>query len=102
MPWRRDGGGVQRVVTRTPEDATTVRQVRLHLRGIRDRILRGDFPWQAKPGGVVLVGYRDVPAGGELTFQTQDAGVAAALHVWFNAQAADERANVVIAHRLRR
>lgn len=98
----QDGGGVQRVVAATPHDAATVRQVRLHLRDIRDRILRGDFPWQAKASGSVLVGYRDVPAGGELAFQAEDAGVVAALHGWFEAQAADERANVIVAHGLRR
>jgi hypothetical protein len=97
-----DNGGVQRVVAKSADDAARMRLVRLHLHDIRDRIPRGDFPWQAKASGTVLVGYRDVPTGGGLTFQAQDAGVVAALHEWFNARAADERANVAIAHRLRR
>jgi hypothetical protein len=59
------------VVARQPDDEATVRQVRTHLHGIRDRILDGDSLAPAQ--GHIVVGYRDVPGGGELTFHARDA-----------------------------
>jgi hypothetical protein len=73
-----------------------VRQVRTHLHGIRDRFLDGDSLASAQ--GYSVVGYRDVPSGGELSFTALDAALVAALHDWFNAQTSVEEANAVVAH----
>ncbi len=104
-------GGIQRAVGRQPDDEATVRLVRTHLRDIRDRFVRGGLAEPGHDGGAsaparlahaapgsVLVGYRDIPGGGELTFQTREAALVAALHDWFNAQASVEEANAVVAH----
>jgi hypothetical protein len=109
-----DDGGVQRAVARAADDATTVRLIRVHLRDLRDQLLRGDLGALQESGGarhpripqpphgaagVLLAGYRDVPDGGEITYQRRDAALVAALHAWFRALAAGEGVNVVIAHR---
>ena len=113
MPFDLDGtthvfdvtkrGGVQTVVADRPEDADQVALVRSHLRTERDRFSAGDFGDPAEvhghgmPGLEVLearsdalvITYVDVPAGGRVTYRSDDLSVVAALHDWFAAQLAD-------------
>lgn len=96
-------GGVQTVVADRRQDADQVALVRSHLRSERARFSAGDFGDPAEvhghemPGLKVLearsdalvITYVDVPAGGRVTYRSQDPGVVAALHDWFAAQLAD-------------
>ena len=106
-------GGIQHVVARDSSDEAQVRSVRHQLRSIRDAFLRGEIPAPAyggragvaaiallntAPPGSLLVGYRDIPDGGELSYRTWDARLAAALHAWFAAQVAEPQGSAVVAH----
>jgi len=102
-------GGVQRVVADRPGDSEQVALIRSHLRHEADRFRAGDFGDPASihghemPGLAVLersaarlaITYRDVPAGGEVTYRSDAPEVVAALHDWFGAQLADHGAHAV-------
>ncbi len=97
-------GGTQQVVTRNAGDAQQVALVRQHLREIREQFLKGDFSGPSHihganmPGlaqlktaqpGQLAIAYRDIPAGAELSYTTNETNLVAALHQWFDAQLAD-------------
>ena len=96
-------GLVQTVVADDPTDRRQVDLVRSHLRAEAARFERGDFGDPARihgddmPGlarlrehrGAVVVGYRSIGGGGEITYRTQDPELVAALHAWARAQTTD-------------
>lgn len=96
-------GGVQTVVADDPNDAEQIALVREHLIDEAERFRRGDFGdpamihGQEMPGLAVLesssdsltVSYREVPAGGEITYRSTEPEVVQALHDWFAAQLSD-------------
>jgi hypothetical protein len=96
-------GGVQTVVADRPQDADQIALVRSHLRSERAHFSGGDFGDPAAvhghemPGLAVLearsealvITYVDVPAGGRVTYRSEDPEVVTALHDWFAAQLAD-------------
>jgi hypothetical protein len=96
-------GGIQTVTADQPDDAQQVRLIREHLREEAAAFAQGDFGDPATihgrdmPGlaalqaGVDRIGleYKDLPAGGQLTYTTGDPTLIAALHDWFDAQASD-------------
>ncbi|HEY8524597.1 MAG TPA: hypothetical protein VIL48_06525 [Acidimicrobiales bacterium] len=98
-----DDGLVETVVAEDPADSEQVRLVRRHLAGEAERFARGDFADPAvihgdgMPGlaelragaARIAVTYREVPAGGRITFRTADPDLVAALHRWGEAQVAD-------------
>jgi hypothetical protein len=101
-------GGIQRVVAKRSDDAAQAALVRRHLRDIEQQFRRGDFSGPshihgaAMPGlaqlkaarpGQVAITYREVPAGAELEYRSQDAQLVTALHQWFDAQLADHGAD---------
>jgi len=106
-------GGTQRVVAKNPSDKTQVRLIREHLRSIGEQFRNGDFsaPSQihgddmpglaqlkaAKPGQI-SIDYKDVRAGGQLTFRTHDATLIVALHEWFGAQLSDHGPDAIEGH----
>ena len=110
---RTTRGGVQRVVAKDPADAAEVGLVRGHLRALAGRFEQRDFSepahihGQAMPGLATLakakpsdltIDYRDVPAGGKLTFRGGNARIVAALHAWFDAQLSDHGADAMAGH----
>lgn len=96
-------GGIQTVLADDPTDAEQVALVRGHLADEAERFQRGDFGDPAMihgmemPGlgvlessvGSLTVSYREVPAGGAVTFRSSDPQVVQALHDWFAAQLSD-------------
>lgn len=106
-------GGVQRVVVRSAGDTQQVKLVREHLRDIQAQFGKGDFSGPthihgvempgladlkaARPGQVVI-GYKEVDGGAELTYRTADAKLVAALHRWFDAQLSDHGADAMAGH----
>lgn len=93
-------GGVQRVEVRDPKDAEQVALIRQHLKMEAERFARGDYSdpvhlhgadmpglaeLKADPSGL-RVSYRDLPAGGQITFETEDLRLLTAVHRWFGAQ----------------
>ncbi len=110
---KTDGGGVQRVVARQPSDAAQVKLVRQHLREIEAQFRAGNFAGPAHihgadmpglvelksaPAGAVAISYRDVPAGGELSYRSADGALVTALHAWFDAQLADHGHDAMAGH----
>lgn len=108
-----ESGGIQRVVAKDPADEMLVRLVRQRLRDIRDALLLGDIPGPVPSGGSgvpglerlrgaapgsLVVGYRDIPAGGELTYYSRNAALVDVLHDWFDTLASDPGADAVVAH----
>lgn len=103
-------GGIQRVIAKKPSDMRQIALVREHLRAIQTQFGNGDFsaPTQihgpAMPGlselkaarpGQIEIRYRDVEAGAELTYRTEDKTLVSALHRWFDAQLADHGADAM-------
>ena len=100
---KRAGGGVQTVVADDPSDTEQVRLVREHLAREAEAFRAGRFDdpmaihGSEMPGlaalrssaGRIEIEYADVAAGGRITFTTDDAALADALHAWFDAQLAD-------------
>lgn len=110
---KNETGGVQQVVAKVAGDESQVALIRQHLRDIQSQFLRGDFSGpghihgQAMPGlselkaakaGQIAIVYRDVKDGAELTFQTSDAKLVAALHQWFDAQLSDHGSDAIEGH----
>lgn len=98
-----DDGLVQTVVADDPDDADQVALVREHLAHEAERFVAGDFADPAAihgddmPGLAALeegaadidVTYADTPAGGRITYTTDDAHLVTALHDWGAAQVSD-------------
>jgi hypothetical protein len=97
-------GGAQQVVAKAAGDDVQTKLIRQHLQDIQAQFLKGDFSGpahihgQAMPGlaeltaakpGQIVIEYRDIKDGAELTYKTSDAKMVAALHKWFDAQLSD-------------
>lgn len=106
-------GGVQQVVVKNANDTEQVRLTRLHLREIRDQFRRGDFSGptrihgQDMPGlaelkaskpGHIAITYKDIPAGAELSYTTENAALVSALQRWFDAQLSDHGKDAMSDH----
>ncbi len=100
-------GGVQRVVVKDPGDTHQITLIRSHLRKEAARFAAGDFRdpmaihGATMPGVVALrrgfasvdVQYATLARGAMITYTTEDAGLIAALHQWFDAQLMDHGAH---------
>jgi hypothetical protein len=98
-----DDGGLQSVLADDPADGDQVALIRIHLREEVAAFKQGDFGDPATIHGHEMPGlsalesnsdkltitYRDLPAGGEVTYRSSDATVIQALHDWFQAQLMD-------------
>jgi hypothetical protein len=97
-------GGVQRVIVKNPLDTAQVNLIRQHLLDIQQQFLKGDFSGPSHlhgpemPGlaqlknakaGQIVIAYREVQRGAQLTYTTSEATLVAALHKWFEAQLSD-------------
>ncbi len=106
-------GGTQRVVAKVPTDTRQVRLVRRHLHEIQTQFLEGDFSGPSHihgnemPGlvelkaaqpGQVVIDYKDISGGAELSYRTADTKLVAALHAWFDAQLSDHGTDAMAGH----
>jgi hypothetical protein len=106
-------GGTQRVVARRTADSAQVKLVRAHLREIQTQFRERNFSapehihGHEMPGlselkaarpGEIAIRYRDVRAGGELTYRTANPALVAALHSWFDAQVSDHGHDAMAGH----
>jgi hypothetical protein len=106
-------GGIQRVVVKNSSDTAQVTLIRQHLQEIREQFLKGDFSGpshihgQDMPGlaqlrdakaGQIAIAYRGIQGGAQLSYQTSDAALVAALHKWFDAQLSDHGKDAVEGH----
>ena len=98
-----EDGGLQTLVADDPADEEQIALIRSHLRDEVAAFKQGDYGDPATihghdmPGLSVLesstdklmISYRDLPGGGEVTYRSTDATVIQALHDWFQAQLMD-------------
>jgi hypothetical protein len=106
-------GGIQRVVAKKSSGTTQVKLVRKHLQEIREQFLNGNFSgpshihgqdmqglteWKDAMPGKIVIAYKDVKGGAELSYKTADATLVAALHKWFDAQLSDHGKDAVEGH----
>lgn len=106
-------GGVQQVVVKDARDAEQLRLTRLHLQEIRDQFLKGDFSGpthihgQDMPGlaelkavrpGEIVITYKDIKEGAQLSYATANASLVSALHQWFDAQLTDHGKDAMAGH----
>jgi hypothetical protein len=106
-------GGTQRVIAKDVSDPTQTLIVREHLREIQGQFLGADFSGPSHvhgnemPGlsqlkaaqpGQLSIEYQDLPGGAELTYQTSNSNLVAALHRWFDAQLVDHGADAMEGH----
>jgi hypothetical protein len=106
-------GGIQQVTARKPSDAGQIRLVRGHLKDLQAQFLSGDFAGpahihgedmpglaqlKAAPRGKLSIDFRELPAGAELTYRTDDPALAQALHQWFDAQLSDHGTDAMVGH----
>jgi hypothetical protein len=100
-------------VAKRATDSKQVQLVREHLREIQVQFKKGDFSGPAHihgadmPGlpelkaaqpGQVAIEYKNVKGGAELTYQTTDPKLVAALHNWFDAQLSDHGPDAKAGH----
>jgi len=106
-------GGTQRLVVKRASDTSQVKLVRQHLKEIRSEFSHGDFSGpmhthgtempglaqlrSAKPGQVVIQ-YKEVAGGAELTYKSTEPVLVAALHKWFDAQLSDHGPDAMEGH----
>ena len=93
-------GGAQTVTVKDLADQGQTILIRAHLRAEAARFQRGEFGSMATSGaaempflatlragaGKLQVSYAEVPGGGRISFVTQDAVLAQAIHDWFAMQ----------------
>jgi hypothetical protein len=53
---------------------------------------------KAAQPGQLSIEYKDLPGGAELTYQTSNSNLVAALHRWFDAQLVDHGADAMAGH----
>ena len=110
---KSDRGGVQQVVAKVAGDEAQTKLIQQHLKEIQQQFLKGDFSGPthihgqtmpglaelkaARPGQIAIV-YRDIKDGAELTYETANVKLVAALHQWFDSQLSDHGKDAMKGH----
>lgn len=97
-------GGVQQVIAKDPKNQLQIKLIREHLGKIASDFKQANFSDPEKihgkdmPGlealrsagpGEILIAYREIPKGAEITYITRDPDLINAIHQWFDAQLRD-------------
>jgi hypothetical protein len=102
-----ESGGVQTVQSRDPAAQEQVRMIRMHLKQEAASFQAGNFADPAMLHGADMPGlkelsegaaqikvtYSDTPAGGQITFHSDDLRLITAVHRWFGAQLSEHGAD---------
>ncbi|MCP9486283.1 MAG: hypothetical protein MSC30_10505 [Gaiellaceae bacterium MAG52_C11] len=100
---KRSDGGIQLVVADDSDDSEQIALARQHLRDEAEKFRRGQLDDPARIHGTEMPGlaeleagarrieidYEDVPAGGRISYKTDEPMLVAALHDWYDAQVSD-------------
>ena len=100
-------GGVQQVLVRDPNETDQIALIRQHLQHEAEKFKRGDYSDPARLHGAdmpglaelqanpfaVEVSYSELPAGGQISFKTDDLRILTAIHRWFGAQLSEHGAD---------
>ncbi|WAK00268.1 aspartate carbamoyltransferase [Methylobacter sp. YRD-M1] len=110
---KTETGGVQQVLVRDPANTQQIELIRQHLTKISQAFSHGNFSGPAKihgeamPGlvelravkpGQLRVEYKELDNGAEITYTSEDQGVIASVHKWFDAQLADHGPDAIPGH----
>lgn len=102
-----DTGGVQAVESRDPAAQDQVRMIRMHLQHEAEQFQAGNFADPAMLHGAdmpglkelaegaarIKVSYAQTPAGGQISFRSDDLRLITAIHRWFGAQLSEHGAD---------
>jgi hypothetical protein len=101
---KTEQGGVQQVISKLPSDTKQITLIRDHLKEITTKFKKGDFTDPTKvhgknmPGlnelknaepGSIVIQYRELTNGAEITYSTKIPTLISAIHQWFDAQLSD-------------
>jgi len=106
-------GGVQKVISKKPSNKSQITLIRKHLKKIAaefkqrnftdpTKIHGKDMPGlnalkHAKPGSI-LIQYRKLENGAEITYSTKASSLISAIHKWFDAQLSDHARHATKGH----
>ena len=102
-----ESGGIQQVIVKDPGDTDQILLIRRHLRYEAQRFEHGNYSDPAMLHGEDMPGLKDlqrgashikvsystIPAGAEITFETEDRHLLTAIHRWFGAQLSEHGAD---------
>ena len=102
-----ESGGVERVIAKDPNDIEQVVLIQEHLKYESERFQHGDYSDPAKLHGTdmpglkelqteaagIMVSYKTLSTGAEITFETTDLHLLTAIHRWFGAQLSEHGAD---------
>jgi hypothetical protein len=110
---KTEKGGLQQVIAKDPTQGEQIGLIRQHLSKIAREFKQGDFSDPAKihgkamPGlaelrtakaGTIQIEYRELPAGAQIDYSTDNPGLVEAIHRWFDAQLGDHARHAVAGH----
>jgi len=102
-------GGQQQVIAKNASDSEQIVLIRQHLKDIAERFVKGDFSGPKRIHGDDMPGvnllsanaskirfvYQDLPNGAQITYQTDDPQLIAAIHRYFDAQLSDHARHAI-------
>jgi hypothetical protein len=100
---KTDTGGVEQVLAKDPSDQHNIDLIRQHLGKEANQFTNGDYRDPATIHGTAMPGlqelqagaarvhvrYEQMPSGAQITYNSTDPVLVAALHSWFDAQNSD-------------
>ncbi len=110
---KTEQGGVQQVISKLPSDTNQITLIRDHLKEIATKFKKGDFTDPTKvhgknmPGlnelknaepGSIVIQYRELTKGAEITYSTKNPTLISAIHQWFDAQLSDHARHATGSH----
>jgi hypothetical protein len=102
--YKTEQGGVQQVISKPPSDTNQIKLIRDHLKEITTKFKKGDFTGPTKVHGKnmpglnelknaepdsIVIQYRELTNGAEITYSTKIQTLISAIHQWFDAQLSD-------------
>jgi hypothetical protein len=110
---KTEEGGVQQVIVKDSANAGQIQLIREHLSKISREFMQGDFSDPARihgegmPGltelkaakpGQVKIAFKELPAGAEIDYSTDDPKLIDAIHRWFDAQLSEHARHAMPGH----
>lgn len=86
------------VAAAAAQSAELAASARQHEMAARGADMPGLAPLRAAPRSAVRLDCRELPDGGEITFQTGEPGPVGAIHAWFDAQVSDHGRDAMTGH----
>jgi hypothetical protein len=110
---KTEDGGVQQVISKKPLNKSQITLIRQHLKKIAAEFKQSDFTDPSKIHGndmpglnalknakpdSILIQYRNLENGAEITYSTKTPSLINAIHQWFDAQLSDHARHATKGH----